>query len=84
MLKKIAAAFVAAVMFANTSAVMAAENGNNDYTALGDSIASGYGLNDPTIQSYPALFANKKGLALVNLAVDGKTSQQLLDEINSR
>lgn len=54
--------------------------GELDYVALGDSIARGYGLASVE-QAYPNIFANKKQLNLINLGVDGMTSQELLDFI---
>ena len=82
MFKKLTAAFVTAVMLISTVTVMA-DTKKYDYIALGDSIAAGYGLSDPTVRAYPALFANTNGLSMVNYGVNGKTSQQLLDEIKN-
>lgn len=54
------------------------------YTALGDSIARGYGLNNPELNCYPALLSNALSAVLegtdvvyTNYAVDGMTTQGL-------
>ena len=47
-------------------------------TAFGDSIAYGYGLDDPASQAYPALIAKSAGAVLRNHAVNGQTSAELL------
>lgn len=56
------------------------------YVALGDSIARGYGLEDPIGRSYPALVARAMDKALANTAVsftnygvDGLTTGGLID-----
>ncbi len=57
-----------------------------NYVALGDSIARGYGLDEPELSCYPALLANSMSVVLdnttvnyVNYAVDGMTTQGLID-----
>ena len=44
---------------------------------LGDSIASGYGLEHPETQCYAALAASQQGYTLVNRAANGYMSQDL-------
>ena len=52
------------------------------YVALGDSIARGYGLDDPETQAYPALLRDRMqktyDVEYANYAVDGLTSSELL------
>ena len=83
MLKKLIAAFIAAATIFNAISIVAAETVKYDYAALGDSIAAGYGLDAPERQAYPALFANTNGLTYKNYGVNGKTSEQLLEELKN-
>ena len=52
------------------------------YVSLGDSIASGYGLEDDTL-SFTQQVAQDNGLELTNLAQDGETSASLLDKLQT-
>ena len=52
------------------------------YVALGDSISSGYGLEDDTL-SFTQQVAQDNGLELTNLAQDGETSASLLDKLQT-
>lgn len=52
------------------------------YVALGDSISSGYGLEDDTL-SFAQQVAQDNGLELTNLAQDGETSSSLLDKLQT-
>ena len=52
------------------------------YVALGDSISSGYGLEDGTL-SFAQQVAQDNGLELTNLAQDGETSTSLLDKLQT-
>ena len=52
------------------------------YVALGDSISSGYGLEDGTL-SFAQQVAQDNGLELTNLAQDGETSASLLDKLQT-
>ena len=52
------------------------------YVALGDSISSGYGLEDDTL-SFTQQVAKDNGLELTNLAQDGETSASLLDKLQT-
>lgn len=47
-------------------------------TALGDSIATGYLLDDPTTQGYPYKIANYMNMNLNNAAINGETTSELL------
>ena len=51
-----------------------------NYLALGDSITSGYGLSDIGA-SFTEIIANEKNMQLKNIAVDGYTSEDLLNLI---
>lgn len=57
------------------------------YAALGDSIARGYGLDDPETQAYPALLRDRmqsySEVEYANYAVDGQTSAGLLELLSS-
>jgi lysophospholipase L1-like esterase len=53
-----------------------------DYVALGDSIAAGYGLNE-TENSYVDLISKELDSKTINLAVNGMTSSQLLEKLES-
>lgn len=57
------------------------------YVALGDSIARGYGLDDPETQAYPALLRDRmqsySEVEYANYAVDGQTSAGLLELLSS-
>lgn len=48
------------------------------YVALGDSISAGYGLTNPEKEAFPALVAEKNGLALTDLSESGATSDDLV------
>lgn len=52
------------------------------YVALGDSISSGYGLNEGET-SYTQQVAQANGLTLTNLAQDGETSASLMDKLQT-
>lgn len=61
-----------------------------EYVALGDSIATGYGLpgydpesKTPTAGAYPSLVGNTLGLTAGSLAHDGITSKELLEMLSS-
>ncbi|MBR6401188.1 MAG: hypothetical protein IKS17_08230 [Firmicutes bacterium] len=81
MFKKITAIILALSAILCSIPVYAADGAK--YIALGDSIASGYALSHPETQSYPALFSNAHQMKYENLAVPGKTSQELLDELKN-
>ena len=57
------------------------ENGTS-YVALGDSISSGYGLEEGTL-SFAQRVAQDNGLELTNLAQDGETATSLLDKLQT-
>lgn len=49
------------------------------YVALGDSITTGYGVNDDS--AFPSLLAGEMGYELKNLAAEGATSADLLVQV---
>ena len=53
------------------------------YLALGDSITYGYTTEDPTNQSYPAIFSKKYNFDLTNEAVVGDRSIDLLEKLSN-
>ena len=53
------------------------------YVALGDSITTGYKLDDPDAESFAAIIAAENGYELTNLAAEGATSADLLDVIQN-
>lgn len=79
-MKKVIIAFVACFCVLTTLVFVAATvwNAPVRYVALGDSISSGYGLEDPETQAFPALLAAEDEAELTNLAVAGTTSSGLL------
>lgn len=79
-MKKVILAFVACfcVLTALVFVVATVWNAPVRYVALGDSISSGYGLEDPETQAFPALLAAEDEAELTNLAVAGTTSSGLL------
>ena len=50
--------------------------------ALGDSLTFGYGV-DNTTQSYPVLLAHKTGWQVVNMGINGNTTQDVLERLDS-
>lgn len=50
------------------------------YLSLGDSVAAGNGASDRNATSFSALLARDEGVDLVNLAVAGATTQDVLDK----
>ena len=55
----------------------AAFAGSLTYLALGDSITTGYGLDNEDTQNFAALLAEETGFTLQNKAVSGATSEDL-------
>lgn len=49
------------------------------YLSLGDSVAAGNGASDPQSASFAALVARERGFDLVNLAVAGDTTRDVID-----
>lgn len=72
-----AALFLCLVLMAEAQS----ENGTS-YVALGDSISSGYGLEEDTL-SFAQQVAQDNGLELTNLAQDGETATSLLDKLQT-
>ena len=72
-----AALFLCLVLMAEAQS----ENGTS-YVALGDSISSGYGLEEDTL-SFAQRVAQDNGLELTNLAQDGETATSLLDKLQT-
>ncbi len=72
-----AALFLCLVLMAGAQS----ENGTS-YVALGDSISSGYGLEEGTL-SFAQRVAQDNGLELTNLAQDGETATSLLDKLQT-
>lgn len=55
-----------------------------EYVSLGDSIANGYGLDNPSKTSYSALIKDELDYAkLLSSCTDGQTSSQLLTAVNA-
>lgn len=66
-----------------SATVGAEETETKTYLALGDSISTGYRLNNPQQESFPALVAEDCGFTLVSQAQDGETSATLLGKLTS-
>lgn len=77
----IAVCVIAFILSAAVS-VTAAESASNNYVALGDSMAYGFGLSDINTQGYTNLVATELGINLVNYAVNGMTSIGLLNALD--
>jgi lysophospholipase L1-like esterase len=54
------------------------ESNNNKYVALGDSLTYGVGTTNDS-KTYPALFATRANLDLVNLGIPGATTDTILN-----
>ena len=78
--KRICAILVSCMLFVSLLPVTAMAAESIDYVALGDSISTGYGLDD-TDQSFPNDVAASAALSLTNLAKDGETTQSLLEKL---
>lgn len=61
-----------------------AETTQANYLVLGDSISTGYGLSDPTTQSFAALLTADQDLDLNNLAVSGNTMANLATTLTDK
>lgn len=57
---------------------------NHSYVALGDSISTGYGLENKTAQGFAYLLAKENGYDLTNLAVDGNTTVGVLAQLDTK
>ncbi len=49
------------------------------YVSLGDSVAAGSGASDPAATSFPALLASEHDVTLLNLAVAGATTRDVIE-----
>ncbi len=54
------------------------------YVALGDSISTGYGLDNKTAQGFTYLLADALGYELTNLAADGNTAAGILVQLQQQ
>lgn len=79
-IKRIAAAAAAAIMLMNTSAVFAETEKIGHITILGDSISSGFAL-DENDKNYGDWLGDFYGAEVENFAVMGYTTQNLLDNL---
>ena len=62
------------------ASALAAGGEQKSYVALGDSITTGYGLDEA--QSFAEQIAEQEGYTLTNLAKDGATSSMLLTSLS--
>ena len=84
MRKRVILALCALVMALAMLPVRALAEESKAYVALGDSITSGYGLEDAEAESFPALVAERGGFELINLASDeGVTSATVLSQLRN-
>ena len=81
MFKRKLAAALAVICLFGTTPTFAQETA--DYIALGDSIASGYGLPDPEKECYPSLIADEYDLVLDNESEAAMTSKELLAKLQN-
>lgn len=76
-LRVIALALAVIMAFGSSAAFAAAKSPL--YVVIGDSIAAGTGLINPSAKSYGAIVANSNGYRYINHAVPGYTSASLLN-----
>lgn len=81
-MKKRLFTFLIALMLINFVISSSAAENKIIYTAFGDSIAAGYGLDDPD-DGFVSLIGKNIGVVPNNLAMSGMTSGQLLDALYS-
>lgn len=55
------------------------DSGGTLYLSLGDSVAAGAGASEPAETSFPAVLAEQRDVDLVNLAVGGATTRDIID-----
>ena len=77
-MKKILALVLTVCML--LASVCAFAEGKPVYLALGDSISAGYGLNEGE-KNFPEIVAGKKGYTLINHAVNGNTSTDIMEQM---
>ena len=83
LVKKLLGVAVSAALFLCLVPMARAQSENGtSYVALGDSISSGYGLEEGTL-SFAQQVAQDNGLELTNLAQDGETATSLLDKLQT-
>ena len=83
LMKKLLGVAVSAALFLCLVPMAGAQSENGtSYVALGDSISSGYGLEEGTL-SFAQQVAQDNGLELTNLAQDGETATSLLDKLQT-
>lgn len=82
-MKKLLGVAVSAALFLCLVPMAGAQSEQGtSYVALGDSISSGYGLEEGTL-SFAQRVAQDNGLELINLAQDGETATSLLDKLQT-
>lgn len=74
------AAMICLMVCAVPAGVQAADSVS--YVALGDSITTGYGLENKDTEAFPAIIAADKGYSVVNHGVVGATSATLLASLS--
>lgn len=83
LMKKLLGVAVSAALFLCLVPMAGAQSEQGtSYVALGDSISSGYGLEEGTL-SFAQQVAQYNGLELTNLAQDGETATSLLDKLQT-
>lgn len=83
LMKKLLGVAVSAALFLCLVPMAGAQSEQGtSYVALGDSISSGYGLEEGTL-SFAQRVAQDNGLELTNLAQDGETATSLLDKLQT-
>lgn len=83
LVKKLLGVAVLGALFLCLIPMAGAQSGQGtSYVALGDSISSGYGLEEGTL-SFAQRVAQDNGLELTNLAQDGETATSLLDKLQT-
>lgn len=80
-MKKIFSVILCAVIFALPLCAVSCFAAGKSFVVIGDSIAEGVGSNDPAVDSYAAIVAEKNGYELTNIARAGSTSLDLLNKV---
>lgn len=83
MRKRIVAFFLAFICIVSLLPTTLPVFAQSVYVALGDSITTGYGLQNPNEEAFASIIATEKNYTLCNLAVSGSTSSDLFNLISS-
>ena len=80
-MKKLFSVILCIVILALPVCAVSSFAAGESFVVLGDSIAEGVGSDDPAVDSYAAVVAEKNGYELTNIARAGSTSKNLMDKV---